>query len=369
MPSPDWLAVRRLLAVRMDNIGDMVMLSPALRTLSESLPGVEITLLASPAGSQVAPLLPWVKDVIPWRAVWQDVSGALPFDPQREMALIDDLRSRRFDAAVIFTSFTQSPHPPAYACYLAGIPLRLGHSREFGGQVISPGGNPPAVDGHQVDRSLALLELAGFEVRDRSIELHIPADARRSAGQLLEKEGIDPAAPFIALVPGASCEARRYPPQRFAEVARRLAAASGLSIVILGSQREAGLLAPVIETAGRPGIYSLIGRTSLPELASVIQNAAVVIANNSAALHLADAFAVPQVILYSGTEYLTQWQPRTSPARLLRRETHCSPCFRFTCPYALECLDVPPQEVVDAVLKLLAETRPVAAGTLEIGNR
>ncbi|MCA9973042.1 MAG: hypothetical protein KC425_22645, partial [Anaerolineales bacterium] len=86
----------------------------------------------------------------------------------------------------------------------------------------------------------------------------------------------------------------------------------------------------------------------------VIRRAAVVLANNSAPLHIADAFDRPQVILYAGTEYLSQWRPRRAPARLLRRPTTCTPCYRFECPYNQECLDVPPAEVAAAVLNLLA---------------
>jgi ADP-heptose:LPS heptosyltransferase len=60
------------------------------------------------------------------------------------------------------------------------------------------------------------------------------------------------------------------------------------------------------------------------------------------------------VILYSGTELESQWEPRSAPAVLLRRDTSCSPCYGFTCPYEMECLDIPPAEVADAALRLLA---------------
>jgi hypothetical protein len=58
--------------------------------------------------------------------------------------------------------------------------------------------------------------------------------------------------------------------------------------------------------------------------------------------------------MYSGTEWETQWQPRTAPATLMRRPTPCSPCFAFQCPYNMECLDFAPEEVVDAALTMLA---------------
>ena len=84
----------------------------------------------------------------------------------------------------------------------------------------------------------------------------------------------------------------------------------------------------------------------MPELAGVINRAALVIANNSGPLHMADALGRPMVIMYSGTEWESQWRPRSAPATLMRRETSCSPCFAFQCPYNMECLDFEPDDVV-----------------------
>ena len=88
-------------------------------------------------------------------------------------------------------------------------------------------------------------------------------------------------------------------------------------------------------------------------LAAVIKRAALLIANDSGPMHMADAFGRPMVILYSGTELESQWVPRTASTVLLRRPTPCSPCHAFRCPYNMECLDIPPQEVVAEALKLL----------------
>ncbi|MBV9706096.1 MAG: glycosyltransferase family 9 protein, partial [Chloroflexi bacterium] len=74
----EWLAARNILAMRLDNIGDVIMLGPALRAVKETSPQARITLLASPAGTTAASLLPWIDNVITWRAIWQDVGGRMP---------------------------------------------------------------------------------------------------------------------------------------------------------------------------------------------------------------------------------------------------------------------------------------------------
>ncbi len=165
-----WLTVRNLLVMRLDNIGDVIMTSPVLRSLKENLPQARLTLMASPSGSLAAPLLPWVDEVLTWRALWQDL-GRLEFDPAREWRLVSELKERQFDAAIILTSFNQSPHPPALLCCLADIPLRVGESKEKGGNVLTTEVFSAPDRIHQVERNLGPIEAIGFEVRDRSLAI------------------------------------------------------------------------------------------------------------------------------------------------------------------------------------------------------
>jgi ADP-heptose:LPS heptosyltransferase len=378
-----WGHVRRVLVIRLDNIGDVIMLGPALRAIRANLPTATITLMATPGGSQALPLLPWVDDVMVHRVLWQDISGTWPLDPATELALVDEIRARNFDAAIIFTSFTQSPYPPAYVCYLAGVPLRIAQSKEFGGGAVTEWVRPLSDDTHQVDRNLHLLASAGFGLAGTHLELRIPESAQSKADELLGSVGLahggprDRFAPFIALAPGASAVARRYDPARFARVASSLAAqdhpltGEPLTVVLVGSEREADLVAPMLDGSslceGR--LVSLAGKTTVPELAGIINRAALVIANNSAPLHMADALDRPMVIMYAGTEWESQWRPRSAPATLLRRETDCSPCFAFRCPYNMECLDFEPADVVAEALRMLTKTYRVLPVSQDVDIR
>lgn len=347
----DWLTARNILAVRLDNMGDVVMLGPALRAVKQTSPDARITLLASPGGAQTAALLPEVDDVIVWRAIWQDVGNRMPLDPGRELELVRLLAERRFDAALIFTSFSQNPHLPGYVCYLAGIPLRAGESKEFGGSALTTELRGCPDEMHQAERNLRLVEYLGFQVRDRHLAIRLDGAARARLPELLRGAGIGASDTYVLLHPGASCEARRYPAERYAEVARLLEDC-GHRVLITGVEREA----EIVRTAARdiPPEHVLLGRTSVSELAALIERAALVLCNDTLTMHLADAVRTPLVVLYSGTEYDEQWRPRATFHRLLRRPTDCQPCYRFTCPIGLPCLDIPPEEVVAAAERLLA---------------
>ena len=352
----EWLAAKNILAVRLDNIGDVVMLGPALRAVKETSPQARLTLLASPAGSTAVPLLPWVDDVITWRPIWQDVGGRMPFHPARERELINLLAERQFDAALIFTSFSQTPHTPGYVCYLAGILLRAGESKEFGGSTLTTELQASPDDLHQVERNLRLVEHLGFVARDRRLMLAIPEEARQAVPSLLERVGLDPDAPFLLVHPGASAQARRYPVERFGIVARLLTR-RGWPILVTGVEREAVLLAELMQLA--PDARCLVGGASLAEYAALVERAALVICNDTLPMHLADAVGTPEVVLFSGTDYEEQWRPRATAHRLLRRPTSCHPCYLFECPIGLPCLDIPPEEVVENCDAVLEEVRSV----------
>ncbi|HLI51491.1 MAG TPA: hypothetical protein VKU87_06815, partial [Thermomicrobiaceae bacterium] len=116
-----WSKVGHVLAIRLDNLGDVLVTTPALHAIKESIPGVRLSLLASPVGAQVGRLNPDVDDVVVHQAPWMDPWRELPQDSGREQRLIAEIRRRHFDGAVIFSSYHQSPLPAAYLCYLADI--------------------------------------------------------------------------------------------------------------------------------------------------------------------------------------------------------------------------------------------------------
>ncbi|MBD3881485.1 glycosyltransferase family 9 protein [Phormidium tenue FACHB-886] len=333
----DWRSVRHLLVMRLDNIGDVIMTTPALKALRQALPQTKITLMASPAGALTAPLLPWVDHVLPWRVLWQDL-GKLAFDVDREWQLIKTLKDQQFDAAIIFTSFSQSPHPAGLVCNLAGIPLRAGESKEQDCHTLTHA-IPPAPDHfHQAERNLRLIEALGIPIADRHLTLSAPPLANPD--------------PYLLLNPWTSCQSRNYPADRFAMAAQRLSDLTGWSVVVTGVEKDRDRSQILLEILGDRAV-NLIGKTNLTELASWIGSAKLVLTSNTSVMHIADAMQTPTVVLFAGTEQKSQWYLRHTWNRFLNRSTVCSPCYAMTCPHQLQCLEIAPDAVVAAALELL----------------
>ncbi len=351
----------RILVVRLAGIGDVIMLAPAVRVLRRAFPKAQITLLVSRAGAAAAGLLAEVDEVFVHRALWQEARQGMPFNPAREQDFINELRRRDFEAAFLFTSFFQSPFPSAYACYLAGIPLRIAQSQAFGGGLLTHWVRPLPDSAHQVDRNLQLLKEVGIPVGGpgaTALRVVIGQDVQTGVDTLLRARGVRGG--FVVIAPGATCTARCYPLARYIDVAARLQE-TGHRVVVVGGSRDQAAGDAIV--AAVPGAVSLCGWTTLADLAALLRRARLLITNDSGPMHIGDAVACPMVILYSGSELKKPWRPRGAPAHLLRRPTACSPCYRSECPYDRECLAIAPADVVGEVMGLLGETvREVADG-------
>jgi len=372
----DLTAARRILVVRPDNVGDVVLLTPALRALRAVAGGARIDLLASPAGAAVAAMIPELDGVLTVSPSWQQLTA--PTDTagsdaaaRAERELLERLTAARYDVMLVFTSFSQSPWPAAHLGLLAGIGTRVVHSREFAGAVATHWVTPPPDTTHHVDRSLHLLEAIGIPPRGRTPSLWVPDAAYAEADELVagvaavrtidrfdRAAGARAVPRFALLVPGASCPSRRYPADRFGAAAAALAG-KGLPVLVAGTAAEAGLVDEVVRAAGSPDVRPLPA-AALPVFTALLARAAVALTNNSGGLHLADAVGTPVVVTYAGTERLGDVAPRSVPSALLQVPTPCSPCRQLRCPFHLECLDVAPRRLAEAALRLAAFPTPVS---------
>lgn len=365
-PANVWNAsVRRILCFRPDNLGDVLMTSPALAALKQQYPNRHLTLLASRSGAAAARHIPAIDEVIEFDVPW--ALNEADADPARTLTLVERLRAGQFDAAVIFTVYSQNPLPAAMVCHLAGIPRRLGFCRENPYALLNdwvPECEPERTLRHEAARQLALVAAVGAQLDEcdeaRRLCFAVPASARAS---LAARHALGTGR-YLVLHPGATAASRRYPAERFAQVAAVLAHRTGMPCCLSGSSGEAALTAGIAQAAGAalrdlggdPAlIRDLAGQLSLGELGALIEGAAVLVTNNSGPLHMASALGTPVVALYALTN--PQHGPWLTPHRLLAHDVPCRWCYRSVCPEGHHrCLrGVSGAEVVDAALALLAE--------------
>jgi len=288
----------RVLVVRLDSFGDVLVAGPAVRAAAAG--ASHVTMLCGPQGSPAADLLPGVDRVRVWAAPWV-TETARPIDD----ALLGEFRAliaeERPDEAVVLTSFHQSPLPVALLLRLAGVRRVSGASVDHPGSLLDvrlrPGEDLPE-DIPEAERALRIAEAAGFRLP--------PGDdgrlvVRRDAAPPPVVAGLDR---YVVVHPGASVPARSWPASHHralvAEYGRR-----GVPVVVTGSPGEAALTAAV---AGDTGI-DLGGRTTPAELAEVLAGAEVVVVGNTGPAHLAAAVGASIVSLFSPVVPAVKWAP------------------------------------------------------------
>jgi lipopolysaccharide heptosyltransferase II len=356
-----WDSAKNILCIRLDTIGDVIMTVPALRMLKRAMPDRRLTLMTSAAGARVTSLIPDLDDVIvydaPWLKATEPRSNSTP-----EFTMIEKLRQFQFDAAVIFTVYSQNPLPAAFFAYLADIPLRLAHCHENPYQLLThwiKDPEPEQMIRHEVRRQLDLVASIGCvaetetEQGDRPF-LQISETAQHRVRTLLIQVGIKLSQPWIVIHPGATAPSRRYPPENFAIVACALVQA-GIQIVFTGTQPEAELVQAIQDNMQVPS-HSLVDRLSLAELTALLSLSPLLISNNTGPVHIASAIGTPVVDLYALTNL--QHTPWNVSHRVLFHDVPCRLCYKSICPETHHhCLRlVEPNTVVKAALDLLNET-------------
>ncbi|MFL5676340.1 MAG: glycosyltransferase family 9 protein [Chloroflexota bacterium] len=363
-----WADARRILVVRLDGLGDVLMTTPAIRALAGAGRRTrrEIRLLTSPAGAALAPLLPEVDGTIVAEPPWLKPGEGSPRPADEDAAdielLAERLREGRFDAAVIFTVQSQSALPSAMLCLMAGIPLRLAHARENPYRLLTDWVQDPeplAPVRHEVRRQLDLVAAIGARVEDEHLSVRVPPAASRLIRELLRAMGIEPGDRWVVVHPGASASSRRYPIEAFARVVGALVQEHGVRVVLAGGPEEMEAVAE-LQAAGGPGCVPIAGVLDLAHLAALLAVAPVFIGNNSGPAHLAAAVGTPVVDLYALTNL--QHAPWGVPSRVLAHDVPCKGCRKSICPVGHHaCLrGVLPASVVAATLSLL---EPAVSGT------
>jgi ADP-heptose:LPS heptosyltransferase len=296
----NWDKLKNILCVRLDNMGDVLMSSPAISSVKETFK-CSLTLLTSSMGGSVAAYIPAIDDVMVWDAPW--VKGTGNTTPSEFSKMVDSIREKDFDGAIIFTVYSQNPLPTALMLTLAGIPNRLAYCRENPYGLLTqwlPEEEPYTFIRHQVRRDLELVKSIGAITRDETIRIRLPESQEKAVKEKLSHAGVDVREPWLILHPGVSEKKRQYPTDLWIQAGTQIARQMNCHLVITGAKAEKGLADDVCGGIG-PMAHSVAGMLSLEEFISLIEIAPLLISVNTGSVHLAAAVQTKVIVLYALT--------------------------------------------------------------------
>jgi ADP-heptose:LPS heptosyltransferase len=303
----DWRGDERVLVMRCDDIGQMVMATPSLRAIRKGIPDGHVTLMTSHTAGGLMPCLEDVDEIIPMTAVWYDRKRELPFDPERELGFVEELRDGKFDVAIILSNQTQSSLPAAYACYMAGIECRVGRSAETAGALMTHRVRGFG-QGHEIERCLEVVAACGLFEADLRPRLGRDDKLAEDVDKFLSNHGVE--GPYVVVHAGPIPGNTEASTAAFAEVMLEVARRFGYHALLTGLPHERVAVEWVAGEAGTAATV-IAGETSVAELAAIIERSELVVTANSSPAHIASAYNVPSLIIYEDTLPPGQWLPWT----------------------------------------------------------
>lgn len=274
-PAP---AGRRVLAVRPDSMGDVLLTGPAIRAVADR--AVSVTLWCGPRGVPAAELLPGVSAIFRQPLPWIDAHPQ-PVVPQAMHGLVEDLRAARFDEAIVFTSFHQSPLPTALLLRMAGVERISAISDDYPGSLLDV--RHRVRDGvAEPLRALSLAAAAGYarpDGDDGRLRVTVSPGVRE---------------PNLVVLHAGSHASARSIPDPVAEAIHGALTGDGWKVAVTSGPDEGGL-------------------DDLRELAELLGRAACAVVGNTGPAHLAAAVGTPVVSLFAPTVPFGQWAPYGVP--------------------------------------------------------
>lgn len=322
----------RRIVVRLTNwIGDALMNTPALAALRRLYPEAHITVIGRPLVLPIFEKHPDVDEVLAYPSArgWARVKSF--------GALTQSLRDGRYDLGIAF----QNAFEAAALLRLGGVRRRVGYDRDGRAWLLTDAVplRQEYLEFHETRYYLRLIQHLGSQETDpEAYKFPLTSEEHTWASEFLKASGIEPEAPILVLNPGATYgSAKRWRPERFAEVARALREQYACQIAIIGTATELPAAEEISQHLnGECAILS--GKTNLRQLAAVLKQCDLIITNDSGGMHVAASQGVPVIAIIGSTDPKTT-HPWGVPFQLVREPVHCAPCLLRECPIDHRCME------------------------------
>ncbi len=339
---------KRILVVRTDRIGDLILSTPVLKALRRSYPSSFLSVMVRPYTKAVVEGNPYVDEVIVYDKRQRERTPAGFF------SFIGFLRKKRFDLAVVL-------HPTVrdhLIVFLAGIPKRLGYDRKMG-VLLTDKVKFEKNEGlkHESEYALDVLRALGIDPRQREFYVPRSESADRWVKDFFRVNGIKPGEKIVALNPGASCRSKIWPPERYAAVADALAATGCRIIVVAGPEALDSETARRVISLMRSPAVDCVGKAPVPETVSLFRACSLVISADTGPMHIASAAGVPLVAIFGRNQpgiSPVRWGPVNPDSVVLHKNAGCGDCSAHMCKKNFACLRaITEDEVIEAAKNLL----------------
>ena len=351
--------VQKVLVIRLDAIGDLLLSEPALAVLRQRFPQARIDLVANPASAAVLRGNPNIDHLIgyraPWHAAWRGATVDWRLEAARLWGVTLALRRERYNVGFELRGDLRD-----ILFMAAATPNALVGSGVRGGRSLLDCDVSSSPLAHQVELAAAIASLGEDHAEIPRPHVYVTRVEREEAEVLLHPERVTP----IALHLGAGFASKCLPIEQFALVVNALQQQDlTRRFVVVGGSEEKSLVEELRQGVATE-IVDLTGGLSLLQTAAVLERCRLFIGNDSAPMHLAAAAGTP-VVTFFGPSEPWKFHPYRVPYRLLEVDLECRPCDYVHCiwpePLRYQCMTRQSAEAIVAAAEELLETHTTPA--------
>jgi len=282
--------MRRILVVNVNWLGDVIFSTPFIRTLKKNYSDSFIASLVVPRCYEILEDNIYLDKIIIYdeKGLHSGIKGKLK--------LISEIRSYNFDIVyLLHRSMTRT-----IMCALSGIKERVGYPTKKRFFLLTHKIPYLPKNAHRVKKLLYIAEQMGMATDDYDFDFFIPEYVQRELDNILIEKKVKLEKKFIVINPGANWELKRWPVNKFSELAKRIVEDLGMQVIITGAEKDIPLANKVKKKAEKH-LYNLCGYTNLKQLTALLKRSSMVISNDSGPLHISRAVKTPVIGLYGPT--------------------------------------------------------------------
>ena len=332
--------MKKILVIKLRYIGDVVLSTPVLRSLRQQYPEAKLGCLVNSGTQEVLTYNPHIDEVL--------VVSRGKIREQVQFCL--ELRARRFDCVIDLTDGDRS----AFLTWISGAPVRIGFNGEkrWRGVLYSNCVSTENSAGHILEHHAQALTLLGVNSMGNGLEVYVAKEHEQNAQAILGQFGLDRRR-WVMIHPAARYWFKAWPVERFAVLSDWLNG-TDISVVLVGHIQDHEIAEKIRAVVNTP-LISLVGKTSLLELAALMKQADLFLGNDTGLMHIAAAVGCPVLGLFGPTNPMV-WGPRGTKTKVIYKGLDCRACFHPGCIRGEDnCMkQITVDEVYAAALELLS---------------
>jgi len=342
--------VRKILVIRLDHIGDLVLSTPFIKKIRSIYPAAEIDLLCDSKYAELMKNEKEIDRVLTLEGHWLDRKNKASF--KSIIDCVKKIKEGQYDLGFDLRGDIRSIF---YFLLIPGVKFRVAYGVRGGGFMLNHNPVYPAHI-HQAEKNTHLISTLFY--REEKLlfpELTVGVEEQKKMENRLIEMGKDPNKKIVIAHLGAGYASKQWPIERFVKVLEAIVDSGNFQVCLVGTKNELELTEDFLT---RPNIYNFIGKTTPLELLGLTSLGDIFIGNDSGPAHLSSALNIPTLTIFSGTNRHQEWRPLGKQTKIIYKDVECSPCEEQVCPLKHHhCMEwITEEEVLETFMDLARDS-------------